>query len=90
MSNDHSLLASLSLYGAKDGPITIIGPEGIKEYIETSIRLSVIYLTYKINVSNQTNSKNLLKFFRIGYVNLFYCVDHRVYKIKRNYNNLYL
>ena len=55
LHGDHSfgmpgLLASLSLFGGRAEPVIIIGPIGIKEYIETSIRLTATYLTYGIKV----------------------------------------
>jgi len=51
---DHSfglagLLASMSMYG-RDQPVKIYGPEGIKSYVEHSIKFSATYLTFPTEI----------------------------------------
>lgn len=43
------MLASLSLTGQVTA-LKVVGPSGIKEMIETNIRLSSTYLTYELEV----------------------------------------
>lgn len=51
MHGDHifglpGLLTSRSFQGGEDKPLTIIGPKGIRAYIETSLKLSESHLNY--------------------------------------------
>lgn len=54
LHGDHSfglpgLLASLSLYG-RDQPVRVFGPVGLRAMIETNLKLSATYLTYKLDI----------------------------------------
>ncbi|WP_261811027.1 ribonuclease Z [Levilactobacillus humaensis] len=47
------LLSSRSFQGG-DGPLTIYGPKGIRQYVETSLRVSETKLSYKIHYQELT------------------------------------
>jgi len=44
------LLATLSLTGSSDIVVTVIGPVGLRNLIETNIQLSATYLTYTLEI----------------------------------------
>ncbi|QLK86111.1 ribonuclease Z [Staphylococcus sp. 17KM0847] len=55
MHGDHvfglpGVLTSRSFQGGEDKPLTIIGPKGIKSYIETSLTLTHAHLNYPLHV----------------------------------------
>ncbi|BBG61086.1 ribonuclease Z [Providencia rustigianii] len=39
-----------SLYGGSTDPLTIYGPKGLKQYIETALSLSSSYMTYPLEI----------------------------------------
>ena len=53
MHGDHifglpGLLTSRSFQGGEDKPLTVIGPRGLQQFIETTLRLSESHLNYPI------------------------------------------
>lgn len=42
------LLTSRSFQGGEDKPLTVIGPRGLQQFIETTLRLSESHLNYPI------------------------------------------
>ncbi|KIL49009.1 ribonuclease Z [Jeotgalibacillus alimentarius] len=53
-------LGSRSFQGGT-GPLTVYGPEGIKEYIETSLRLSKTYLKYELSVIEVSDGEEYIE-----------------------------
>ncbi|WP_057896676.1 ribonuclease Z [Liquorilactobacillus oeni] len=70
-------LSSRSFQGAeKLGQLTIYGPKGIKDYVQTSLRISQSRLTYKINFVEITEEGLLFENSR--FTVFAYRLDHRI------------
>lgn len=50
------LLTSRSMAGSPKNPITIYGPQGIKEFIEATLRLSASHITYPLEIREFTKA----------------------------------
>jgi len=53
------LLTSRSMAGSTKFPVTIYGPKGLKEYVETSLRLSASHITYPLEIIEFTKASEI-------------------------------
>ena len=65
MHGDHifglpGLLTSRSFQGGEDKPLTVIGPRGLQQFIETTLRLSESHLNYPITYIEIDNHLHII------------------------------
>lgn len=72
-------LSSRSFQGAEQTPLTIYGPVGIKEFVETTMHISQTHLSYPIKYVELGKEETIFesKRFKVSFKNL----DHRIQSI---------